>query len=379
MSDDRRQAMLLAVGELIRVHDEWEADPEGPGYITSPFEGALNHAVAVCCHGDVPADCREVATAMDALRTAWNRYQEGDRLPGAVPTGEFWSSFRGVLAAFNGAENPNVRPLEPVHLLYESMRSYPNRDLQIARMYGTRQPDGRGGFQWVGPFFGPNGVPRADLIHRQAQAERGVKGVEPVLPADWVHPEHVAASARAKAAAEGRLSRLESRAGESSPKIDPATIEDLLREGQYPDVIAKVKGVPMADVLREAERLALQPATRPNLAAERSAHEPRFDLGENQQSDPVAEPGDRDVDEPVDAEVDAEPGDDPDADTGFDLRGAVEDAMTDPASKDLGAGEIAALIREQYPEAGDVDGRKVAGIMRSLKRGAKPAEAVAAG
>lgn len=269
---DRTQDILTAVDHLITVHNEWESDPKSPPVPTLAFEEALVAAVQMCDSGDTPAQCREIVTQMNRLREEWNKYASGTMLLGARPIPAFWAAFRAVVHARSGAIRHVARRPEPVSVLLEQKVSYQ----QIAfHIYGDRGQ---------GPFVDAAGQPDIVLIHKEAKEPGSV------IKPDWVHPAEQRRNASSGEALTRNVERLRTIDSEGSRFVpDPASIEQLLREGQYAPVIARVKGVTVEEVYAVAERMGIAAAEAPNLAATRAPQEPQLTDEQNRALQPQAE------------------------------------------------------------------------------------------
>lgn len=357
----RKDDILTAVDNLITVHDEWEADLQAPIVPTERFEYAIEDAIRVCNAGDTPEVCRELVDVVSRLSLEWEEYKAGNMTPDHRPVGSFWGAFRAMNLAREGATPFVPKRPEPVRLLLEQKVSRRQIALHI---YG----DGK-----TGPLVNESGQPDDAKIDEEAATPGSV------VPDNWVHPQQLELMQRHQRELTTRLQSIASRENEGDG-IDPATIEELLREGAYPAQVARAKRVDIQEVLIVMHRLVAAGVkvngTLPNLAAMRSPQEP--DLTPEQ--DAALQPR-----KSVDAstiEIDDEDEEvEPDA-----VVGAVSDSVvSDPAAvealivelhqqkPELGAGEIAAELREALGEPVSV--QKVSAVLRRVKTEA--AQAVA--
>lgn len=249
---DRTQEILEAVDTMFAIHDAWEADDE----VTLPtreLEMAIVNAVEVCDFGDVPAPCRELVTAMSRLGLEWDKYQNGARTPDHKPVGAFWGAYRAVVQAREVARPPEVKHPEPVHLLLKQKVS----ETQIAFfIWGWRNPRTS---RFEGPFVTAAQQPDMTKIHEEAK-EPGK------YTKDWVHPEQLERMKERRIDLSRRLSAAERAEAADKPTEEKASVLEMLKEGQYADVIARVKRVSMDDVLRVAKEHGITVNARPNLA-----------------------------------------------------------------------------------------------------------------
>lgn len=255
MLQERTEEILLAVDRLLSVHDEWEKDETAPVQPTANFEAAINEAVAAGESGDVPAQCRDLCTALGRLGVEWDAYVAGKRTPDHRPIGSFWGAMRDVIHARNGATADQVKQPEPVYLLIE--QKVPHH--QIAHhIWGHRGK---------GPFVTAIGqVDSMKILEESKEPGKHTKG--------WVHPEQLARQSDGRRELSRRLGAATRREQRDTRPVEKATVVEMLKEGQYPDVIARVKSLSLETVLAEAERYSITPSVRPNLAAERSPQEP---------------------------------------------------------------------------------------------------------
>lgn len=250
---NRKEQILLAVDNLIRVHDDWEDDDRAPIVPTEAFEQALEDCVGIVCNGDIPTECRDVNTAVSRLAVEWEDYRNLAKVnPNGTPYDSLWSAYRAIVHARIGAIATVPRTLESVAQLRE--QKVP--DFQIAKMYGTRDTSpGLHSPPWSGPFFDDNSRIRHDLIDKEHKKPGSVLGK------DWVHPDEISRVEKEKLELDTRLKRLEAQQEQrdDTPYEDPATIEEMLHEGAFPAQIAKTKKVSVQRVLEVADEIGLTP------------------------------------------------------------------------------------------------------------------------
>lgn len=330
---DRKTAILRSVDTMIAEHDAWANDPHSPEQPTERMELAIDAAILECSSGDVPSDCRQLVGAMSALSVRWDDYRAGSWDGRQRPLPDFWRTFQGVMSARKGANKREYRRPEPVAELIRQKVGYE----QIARfIYGDGQK---------GPFL-QDGRIRVDLILKEAEKPGSV------IPEDWIHPDEIRREAEELKALNGRLNALQSR--DEKRTEDPATVEELLRQGAFPEQVARVKGVSLEEVRSIAAQCGIETNEMPNLSSLRSPYEPELTEEQDRGYQPRAAetvPDDPDIAEQPTLDDEA-----------------VNSLILESAEKfpDLGAAEIAAKL------AGDlgveVSGQKVAGVLRSRKR-----------
>lgn len=255
MLQQRTDEILKAVDILLTVHDAWEADETAPVQPTAAFEDAINAAVIAGDNGDVPERCRDLCLALQRLGVEWDLYVNGLRTPDHRPIGRFWGTFRDVIHARAGAQATELKRPEPVSLLIE--QKVPHH--QIARHIW--------GYQGKGPFI--TSIGQVDSTKILEEAKEPGKHTK-----DWVHPEQLMRQRDNQRELSRRLGNATRRQEVDQKVVEKASIVEMLKEGQYPDVIARVKGVTLDVVLQEARTYSITPAVRPNLASERAPQEP---------------------------------------------------------------------------------------------------------
>lgn len=267
---ERREAILAAVDTLIRVHDEWEADPKSPVVPTERFEKAVNLCVSICAAGEIPAECRQLVAAVAVLGREWQDYSTGRQDNEFRPLGSFWDAFRAVKGARKGSQKLEPRKVEPVAILIQQGVS----PKQIAYfIYGDNG---------VGPFVGPRGEVLHDLIDK----ERLNPGS--VIPKDWVHPAELAAMQAQEADLETQLQNFTQEIEVDG--TDPASIEDMLREGAFINQICRAKGVTREEVIHVANHLQIQARDPENLTTLRAPHEPKITPEQDAALQPRSQP-----------------------------------------------------------------------------------------
>lgn len=270
----RRTDILTSVDRLIAIQDAWENDPNAPDLPTREFELALLATVDTCENGDVPASCRDLCQAMSRLRFEWNEYEDGTSRPDGTPVARFWSAFRAVIEARRGAEPFVPKRPEPVGELLRQNVSYQQIGEHIYGYHGQ------------GPFIREDGLVDVGLIFK----ERDQPGS--VVPKDWVHPAELERKAKWERETMTRIVAVNAREeNEPTKKLDPAPIEDLLRQGQSVEVTARVKGVSEAEVLAVAKKFNIpvhgkEPTpSKPPAAAKKPAKKAKPEASEDVDGD----------------------------------------------------------------------------------------------
>lgn len=276
LANERRALILEAVDTFLKIHDAWEADVHGPPQPSEQFERAVQICVEICERGDQPEECRALVGAVAKMGLEWALYQNGKMGSEYRPTKAFWDAVREVKMERVGAVPFKPRKRETVKMLLDQ-KVGPE---QIARAnFADREwPNG------FGPFLDARGAVDYDALDAERRAnERG----ETTLPADWIHPDDRNRKRTMDETARVRLQQLRDETNKTDSREDP---EALLREGQYANVVARVCGLPLDDVLAIAQRLGLDVETTPNLAARRAPSEPQINEAADRALQPTPGP-----------------------------------------------------------------------------------------
>lgn len=247
-SGDRRQDILNAVDHLLRVHDDWENDPKAPDTVSEAMEKALLVAFEVCEHGDIPSSCRQLCTvAIPRLRFEWEEFASGDkRRHNGTPMASFWASFKGVVSARKEAVPFIPRKPEPAKYLHENGVPF----TQIARqILGYVRPDGTFRKEDC-PFLREDGSVDMNLLQQEIDKPNSV------LPKDWIHPLERERQRQWEREVDGRLVALTAREeNEPNRPVEKMSVEDYLMQGALADVVARVKMIPISEVMATEARL----------------------------------------------------------------------------------------------------------------------------
>lgn len=328
-SKSRVDEMLTAVREFVVVYEDWSNDERTPDQPSLAFENALRHAADVVLNGDIPARCQELWVQVGRVKEEWNQYARGERDRRMRPLPRFWAAFNSMRTAMEQSVRQEPKRPEPVSSLLAQKVGYE----QIAfHIYGHRGK---------GPLVTSAGQPDIAKIHQEADDPGSV------IPESWIHPLQAEMLSDSIVRREHSVDGVMNTAGEEVKVaiIDPASIESLLREGQFPDVIAKVKAVPLSKVLAEAKLLGIKPNVRPNFGGadlhEESPEENRVESHEST----------------VPADRDPQPISGPTSDD--------TDARIVSLSKSHGAAEIVAALKT---DGISVTAQKVGAVLREHKK-----------
>ena len=222
-----------AVQAVIRSHDEWRNDNSEASILPSEqMRQAAFDAEREFERGPVPRRAVNLFAAVVAYADQWRQY-ETDQERDGQPRPSFWRAYNQILHLSDSVKPRKMKRVEPVRDLL-AMDSMPTD--QVAKMYGGNR----------GPFM-EDGVVLEHLLRQ----ERDNPGS--VIPADWTHPDN-----------EIPADELIPAIGQPEPVDIEATREakalQLLREGQFVDVIADVCKLPLerVEALASENGLAVQ-------------------------------------------------------------------------------------------------------------------------
>lgn len=293
--------LVSAVKVLDQLWTRWE--DSGSESMPDYLRDAINVVCTITC-SDFPADKRLVSLYLACVKLAeeWQTVLEDteDRPPKRT----FFIAVDNVL---NHLEAINVSEEAPIRSVASLLAEYGNAPLRwnwIARDFGSYNADTD---TWTGPFFSKNGSVRQDLIEKEAKEPGSVIGP------DFQTLDQQAKNARAKAEAMRRLAQLQTGLfrGDDSSIREQASILDLLQEGQFPDVIARLKNVPLSKVIAEAELHGIPIASRDDVlndAAKASVSRP---LDEARGYEPESAEFDPVFDEEIEPQAETMPAEDP--------------------------------------------------------------------
>lgn len=280
--------LVAEVDRMIEVHDQWENDDTAPNVPTAAFEAQI-HQLARVADQDVPNELIELHSGVARLVHEWNEYASGEKRVHGRPLPVFWAAFRGMLEARRNLCDKPRRILEPVKVLLSQGVGYN----QIAQhIYGHNGQ---------GPLLNEYGQPDVAKIHQEADKPGSV------IPKGWLHPADAATVQHTVTQFASRIQAVTDRENDDIRTPDAESVDELLRQGQYVDVIARVKQVSEDEVYAAAARLGILAPLRPNLTgnlaadADASASESGAAV---EQSTPEPRPAVTDVDQRVGPSLD---------------------------------------------------------------------------
>jgi hypothetical protein len=233
--------LVSAVRTLDRAHRKWQNSDEDrfPEYLV-----AACGAVSVLVTSGFPKDDRLIGLFLASVNLA-NSYQ-------AVLLEEDGSE-RGLMAAIekttahlDSIDAADEAPPQSAASMMVDWKTAPQRYTWIARAFGEYDADAD---LWSGPLFAKNGTPRQDLIDKEVETPGSVLGDNYRPASQRLKVE------RLRTAAMKQLANIQ--AGLFRPEggavPEKATVLEMLQDGQFADVIAKVKRVSIAEVLEIAK------------------------------------------------------------------------------------------------------------------------------
>ena len=305
--------LVVAVRTLDKAFEHWVRDSKD-----DDFPPVLVKAVGVVCTlvtTGFPQDDRLVGLFMSCCTLA-SAYQDVlQESPGSAR--RLVECIESVVKFLDSVEQHEEIPVQSVASMLKDYGQASQRYIWVAKAYGEYDIESD---IWRGPFFSRTGIANQALIDKEASAPGSVLGE------NYQPQSHKVKTARIKAAAMKQLASLQ--AGLFRPEggkvPEKASVLDLLQDGQFPDVIARVKGVTVAEVVRVAtengvkveyrdsvlDRASLEASSDP-MAEARGYQKPRFDEAEDFEQyddDPADVPIDPvEPDEPDPMDIDTSP------------------------------------------------------------------------
>lgn len=260
--------LVGAVRTLDKVFTRWQksTDDDFPPDLVSAIS-----AVCTIVTTGFPSDNRLVNLYMACIGLA-TAFQD-------VLTEERGSARRCVAAVeqvvkfLDNFETADEKPVRSVKSMLDEWKKEPLRYQWIAREFGEYDPDDD---LWRGPFFNRNGIPQVDRIEKEAATPGSILGD------GYVPQTQAMRNARIRSEALKSLSNIQ--AGlfrpEGGAKPEKASVLELLQDGQFPDVVSRIKGVPLSDVLQVAKDHNIRVQDRDSILSQAAAES---------HSDPIAE------------------------------------------------------------------------------------------
>lgn len=252
---ERSEEITATLSGMIDAVDEWNSSESDvfPANLETLISASLN----IVLSSDVPADLMPLFQQVVIFGDYWARLQNDE--PGTldrdgIPGAEFWSGIEGIRKIIANIDSQTIsKGIEPVSQLLDDFRDDPLKYTYIARMYGNYDADRD---RYTGPFWLPNQTPNIKLIDQEAANPGSVVpiGYNPLSERrKEIRKESMSALQKVRQ----RLAANQSPKDGTYDKEPNTSIESMLREGQFPDVIAHGKGIEESVVREEAKRLGI--------------------------------------------------------------------------------------------------------------------------
>jgi hypothetical protein len=247
----RATEILQAVDEMFRRLENWITQPIPEPVLPDNVALAIARAEDVCRAGDVPTRFVDLATVCIPMLVcqfeAYDRREHGKSQPNGAPGPAFWAAAKKARLARFDAEQASAAVRDPM----ANLRAQGVSDFQIAgEIYGRRGK---------GPFMTEDGIPDIALMNQECKEPGSVWKPGYIPP--W---EMEAVQARRKQH-ESKIAVYD-RLQEGVKYEDPATVEELLREGAFIQQIENVKRVTREEVLAMAAKHGLKAVDGPGFA-----------------------------------------------------------------------------------------------------------------
>lgn len=251
---ERIQEVLQHADAVIQKAQSWATNDKLPNSVPDDLAAAIENSELINHQGDIPQSCQELIWKLSTLAENQRKYDAGHedcKERNGEPTQRWWASMREVIKARSGAEGVRHIRMESVKDLLEQKVSR----MQIAgSIYGRRGS---------GPLMQSNGIPDDFLIDKEAATPGSVLIGWP----DWIPPWEQEIQRQQRLKVQGQLTALEKRS-EPRQYTDPATIEEMLKDGCYVQQIEKGKHVSREVVLEAAAKLGIKPVDQPGWVPE---------------------------------------------------------------------------------------------------------------
>lgn len=262
----REKEIREAFQPILAEHRTWANDPDLKQYPPGLVLRLVQVFLAVFAAGPFPQ--RLAAAWVRALELANKTVAVGMGDSDAVDSsGKPKRAWIRAIEEFGEALKPKVVPSRVPPNFSAVLAEFEGdlrRDTFVARAFGIPLKDeATGEFRWRGPFFNASGDPDAALIFRE------MKTPGSVVPPGF-HPEDLrnpAPAVELEPVPQSLLTSLRRCLEVSAVRTaevvgDPATIQDLLYQGQFVPVIARVKNVSEDEVRAIADQLGIPAKTQ---------------------------------------------------------------------------------------------------------------------
>lgn len=267
--ENRRAIIVDSANEALRVTANWIRDlQKSDAMVLSEYVLMSMKNMIINCEGDVPDECRDLYMAIRRFSEEFHQYThqyDGKVQQNGSPVGSFWAALSLVQQEAMKTDVQYVQQLESV----QELRTQKVSDDQIANhIYGRIDKVSR---KAIGPFINSMGQVNKRLID---QAAKGIDEQNVILKAagwpevdgSFYPPWQLQQNTSRHKEVEDRLRAY--RILEEGPKqaSDPRSIEEMLEDGCYVQIIEKYKRVTRNEVLDIAKRLNIEPQDQPGFA-----------------------------------------------------------------------------------------------------------------
>lgn len=242
---DRRRELLTVTELAIDAWLYWQQQDRDALIVPESLRQAWVDMVTVWADGSIPADCRELARAVDRFDadhlTPWLGEMDRSNKQAILPPNAFWAALEAISSHLLAVTTPAMKPLEPIKDLVAQGVS----PTQIAKIYGFKDVRGN----W------------SEAMVREELAKPGTHTGE-----GWVDPRLQRKIDRqtARAEAVGRAREVVARKiarREAQPK---ESLQELIEQGVSLDQIVKIFRTTPDDILAQCRAEGLpEPAAAP--------------------------------------------------------------------------------------------------------------------
>jgi hypothetical protein len=235
----RRSEQLLAIAtDFIRQHDEWAEAANRPNPDAAYWD-AVTTLVDSFEDGDIPAESRALADAVENFRDEADAFEERDDESVLYPSAAFWTALTAVRQV---VERPARRELPPLESIKELAAMPYMQHAQICHMYG---------------FLDRRGNPMTRLVQMELDLPGsvigdGAKGKGLIDGRDWVDPR-LAELEKSEGAADRATDAIEAKGKRARKEAEkcPESARDLWEQGVSAGQAAKMLRQKDADVAKQ--------------------------------------------------------------------------------------------------------------------------------
>lgn len=235
----RSSQLTTVTKNFIRVHNAWVSDNNRVNPDETYWD-ATNDLLEAFEHGEIPADCRDLATAVDAFSREVDVFDNQGDAASPSPHDRFWLTLEGIVKVMFDKESFRLPELETL----QQLREQKVPDLQICKIYG---------------FFNRHEQPMPWLIKQEIEKEGSVLKTPGAIDGrDWEDPRVTARRKAGELVAADTIEHIEHKEEHSggNRSAGPESPFDLWRQNVSVSQAAKITCQPEEKVKELFELLS---------------------------------------------------------------------------------------------------------------------------